>query len=36
METIFGVTQVPSDTQMREILDGAPTMTAAAVVAGVV
>ena len=25
LETIFGVTEVPSDTQMRQILDGVPT-----------
>ena len=25
LETLFGVTEVPSDTQMREILDGIPT-----------
>jgi hypothetical protein len=24
LETVFGVTEVPSDTQMREILDGVP------------
>ena len=33
LETLFGVTKVPSDTQMREILDGDSSRAVAAVAA---